>query len=174
MHNILEMLLSKRFCVVLLNECFLLLVWAKHKFLQLFLNWLFFIVAQGKVGGIHLCVEAIFFCLKQWSSPQQSPHNPGIHLCRSVSAIYNYTQHVNYFFTLTLIPVIIALFIMPRCLQGDVVSSSLPCCICNWKYDLPSTPTRESLTTPCISGGGDGRHISACQTSIRRDQKKSS
>lgn len=63
MHNILEMLLSKRFCVVLLNECFLLLVWAKHKFLQLFLNWLFFIVAQGKVGEFYLCVESISFVL---------------------------------------------------------------------------------------------------------------
>lgn len=60
MHNILEMLLSKWFYVVLLNECFPFLFWTKHKFLQLFLNWLFSIVAQGKVKKkIYLCVHSI-------------------------------------------------------------------------------------------------------------------
>lgn len=49
MHNILEMLLTKWFYVVALNECFPLLFWTKYRFLQLFLNWLFSIVAQGKV-----------------------------------------------------------------------------------------------------------------------------
>ena len=48
MHNILEMLLSKWFYVVLLNKCSPFLLWTKHKFLQLFLNWLFSIVAKEK------------------------------------------------------------------------------------------------------------------------------
>lgn len=63
MHNILELLLSKRFYVVLLNECFPFIFWTKHKFLQLFLNWLFSIVAQGKVKkkekSIRMCVHSI-------------------------------------------------------------------------------------------------------------------
>lgn len=61
MHNILEMLLSKWFYVVLLNECFPFLFWTKHKFLQLFLNWLFSIVAQGKVGKKNLFVCSFYF-----------------------------------------------------------------------------------------------------------------
>ena len=59
MHNILELLLSKWFYVGLLNECFPFFFWAKHKFLQLFLNWLFSIVAQGHVEKIYLCVHSV-------------------------------------------------------------------------------------------------------------------
>lgn len=111
MHNILEMLLSKRFCVVLLNECFLLLVWAKHQFLQLFLNWLFFIVAQGKVGEMCLCVESISFVLYD-ALAHNSHHTTQVSVSAGLYGQFTTASSMRIIFPTTLIPVIIVLFIM--------------------------------------------------------------
>lgn len=67
--------------MVLLNECFPFIFWTKHKFLQLFLNWLFSIVAQGKVKKkktIRMCVHSI--SLAWWNGEQKTKRATGGHL----------------------------------------------------------------------------------------------